>query len=109
MSINREATLTKKKKKKYSGRKKDAGTRKKKKNQTNNNEKKIRKREREEEEPKRGPREERFWKVLHLAAWNVEYKGSATGVKAKSPVTVNVITKSATEFILQYEYMISHK
>lgn len=109
MSINREATLTKKKKKNTVVERRMLGPGKKKKNQTNNNEKKIRKREREEEEPKRGPREERFWKVLHLAAWNVEYKGSATGVKAKSPVTVNVITKSATEFILQYEYMISHK
>lgn len=36
-------------------------------------------------------------------------KCSAAGVKAQSSVTVKVITKSATEFILQYEYMISHK
>lgn len=52
--------------------------------------------------------EGRVWKVLHLAAWNVE-KCSATRVKAQPSVTVKVITKSATEFTLQYEYMTSHK
>lgn len=41
--------------------------------QTNNNKKKIRKeRERKRNQKERGPREGKFWKVLHLAAWNVE-------------------------------------
>lgn len=93
LSINREATLTKntvvegsrdQEKQTTILKKKELGK------------ERARKRNRKRTRGDRG----RFWKVLHLAAWNVESKRSATGVKANSSVTVKVITKSATEFML---------